>query len=521
VVLCFEPCAFRQGNPAERHRSYWAGYFGVSALIVAASWCCAASASPSACRLFEVLDDVMYKSIAVGFAFFTIATVLGALWAAEAWGGYWSWDPKETWALIVWLNYAAWLHMRLMKGLRGTVSAWWALVGLAVTTFAFLGVNMFLSGCIRTASWSTMRTNLPVSQTEYVLPPDLTLVSVTDLKGRITYCNAAFVTASGYSQAELLGQPHNLVRHPDMPEEAFRDLWATLSPATPGQGAGEEPPQERRPLLGAANATPMRDGDRIVGYLSVRMAPSRAQIDACQALYARMQDEARGQRLRTGLRAGSVMRLDPVGRVAGALISALGRWGLDGMAPLAAAAGTGLAASLAGPVVWVPTAIVLATGAWALVRWRRETALQSLLGDALRLAAGDLRQLRSAPQHGRMGELQLALSQIGLNLRTAIADVRSEVESVRGAAAEIASGNQDLSSRTEAQASSLEQTAASMEQINGTVRRHAVVCRTGRTHGRRHGGRWPRAAAMRCREASRRRCRASARARTASARSSR
>lgn len=94
----------------------------------------------------EVLDDVMYKSIAVGFAFFTIATILGALWAAEAWGGYWSWDPKETWALIVWLNYAAWLHMRLMKGLRGRVAAWWAVVGLLVTTFAFLGVNMFLSG---------------------------------------------------------------------------------------------------------------------------------------------------------------------------------------------------------------------------------------------------------------------------------------------------------------------------------------------------------------------------------------
>jgi cytochrome c-type biogenesis protein CcsB len=95
---------------------------------------------------FEVLDDVMYKSIAVGFAFFTIATVLGALWAAEAWGGYWSWDPKETWALIVWLNYAAWLHMRLMKGLRGEVASWWALSGLGITTFAFIGVNMFLSG---------------------------------------------------------------------------------------------------------------------------------------------------------------------------------------------------------------------------------------------------------------------------------------------------------------------------------------------------------------------------------------
>jgi cytochrome c-type biogenesis protein CcsB len=94
----------------------------------------------------EVLDDLMYRAIAVGFAFFTIATILGAFWAAEAWGGYWSWDPKETWALIVWLNYAAWLHMRLVKGLRGVVASWWALVGLLVTTFAFLGVNMFLSG---------------------------------------------------------------------------------------------------------------------------------------------------------------------------------------------------------------------------------------------------------------------------------------------------------------------------------------------------------------------------------------
>jgi cytochrome c-type biogenesis protein CcsB len=94
----------------------------------------------------DVLDDLMYKAISVGFAFFTIATILGAVWAAEAWGGYWSWDAKETWALIVWLNYAAWLHLRLVKGLRGPMLAWWALIGLLVTTFAFLGVNMFLSG---------------------------------------------------------------------------------------------------------------------------------------------------------------------------------------------------------------------------------------------------------------------------------------------------------------------------------------------------------------------------------------
>ncbi|OYY74835.1 MAG: c-type cytochrome biogenesis protein CcsB [Gammaproteobacteria bacterium 28-57-27] len=94
----------------------------------------------------EIMDDLMYKSIALGFGFFTVATILGAMWAAEAWGGYWSWDPKETWALIVWLNYAAWLHLRLTKGWRGAPMAWWSVIGLFVTSFAFLGVNMFLSG---------------------------------------------------------------------------------------------------------------------------------------------------------------------------------------------------------------------------------------------------------------------------------------------------------------------------------------------------------------------------------------
>lgn len=138
-------------------QSYWmkihvpanfVGYGAFSLAAMVASAYLLASKGVLASRLpgLDVLDDLMYKSIAVGFAFFTIATILGAMWAAEAWGGYWSWDPKETWALIVWLNYAAWLHLRMVKGLRGPLLAWWALIGLIVTTFAFLGVNMFLSG---------------------------------------------------------------------------------------------------------------------------------------------------------------------------------------------------------------------------------------------------------------------------------------------------------------------------------------------------------------------------------------
>ena len=141
VLLCAEPLFFRRSGVPD----YWALYFGISMALVGGIIAMRrriGDALPS----LEILDDVMYRAIAVGFAFFTVATILGALWAAEAWGTYWQWDPKETWALIVWLNYAAWLHLRLMKGLRGTVAAYWSLVGLLITGFAFLGVNMFLSG---------------------------------------------------------------------------------------------------------------------------------------------------------------------------------------------------------------------------------------------------------------------------------------------------------------------------------------------------------------------------------------
>jgi cytochrome c-type biogenesis protein CcsB len=141
VLLAAEPMVFRTDGLS----ATWMLYFGIGAVLIGTIL---AFRRPIAKRLpkFEVLDDIMYRAIAIGFAFFTVATILGALWAADAWGAYWQWDPKETWALIVWLNYAAWLHLRLMKGMRGTIAAYWALIGLLITGFAFLGVNMFLSG---------------------------------------------------------------------------------------------------------------------------------------------------------------------------------------------------------------------------------------------------------------------------------------------------------------------------------------------------------------------------------------
>jgi len=94
----------------------------------------------------DQLDQLAYKAVAIGFPAFTLATILGAVWASEAWGGYWSWDPKETWALIVLLTYGAYLHVRASHGWKGRPLAWWAVSGFLVTVFCFVGVNMYLSG---------------------------------------------------------------------------------------------------------------------------------------------------------------------------------------------------------------------------------------------------------------------------------------------------------------------------------------------------------------------------------------
>ncbi|MGW8323071.1 MAG: c-type cytochrome biogenesis protein CcsB [Thermodesulfobacteriota bacterium] len=94
----------------------------------------------------DLLDDYSYRIIAVGFPMLTLGIITGAAWANEAWGTYWSWDPKETWSLIVWLIYAAYLHARLARGWQGRRAAWLSVIGFAATLFCYLGVNLFLSG---------------------------------------------------------------------------------------------------------------------------------------------------------------------------------------------------------------------------------------------------------------------------------------------------------------------------------------------------------------------------------------
>jgi len=94
----------------------------------------------------RILDDLNYRAIMVGFPLLTLGIITGAAWANYAWGTYWSWDPKETWSLIVWFVYAAFLHARFTRGWVGKRAAWLSVIGFAATIFCYLGVNLFLSG---------------------------------------------------------------------------------------------------------------------------------------------------------------------------------------------------------------------------------------------------------------------------------------------------------------------------------------------------------------------------------------
>ena len=176
-----------------------------------------------------------------------------------------------------------------------------------------------------------MRDTGPVTQKEYPFPAGKTLVSVTDLKGRIVYANKAFIMVSGYTQDELLGQPHNLIRHPDIPAEAFRDLWDTVDKGLPWAGIVKNRRKNGDHYWVHAHVTPVfRDGT-MVGHLSVRTAPPREAVQAAEGLYARMREEAQSGALRLVLRGGQLRRADLPGRIAQAVADTIRWWGVSGM----------------------------------------------------------------------------------------------------------------------------------------------------------------------------------------------
>ncbi|NYT61001.1 PAS domain S-box protein [Alcaligenaceae bacterium] len=314
-----------------------------------------------------------------------------------------------------------------------------------------------------------MRVNLPVTQHEYVFPADATLMSVTDVKGRITYANSAFIKTSGYSHDELYGKAHNLVRHPDMPPEAFSDLWRTLQ-----QGHSWTALIKNRRKNGdyywvRANVAPVVRRNELIGYMSVRTRPTQDEITEAQVLYARFRQGRQGRRnfhhgilVLTGwqkswscLKTISV-RTRHVAGVATAFVLGLAPIPFLGLTlgQILLLAGTqfALAALL---IIWLETQV-----------GRR---LQTVLRQAQQLAAGQLESQSPATRVDEIGHLLRAVNQASLNLKALTDDIGEQAGGVWHASQDIARRNDQLSTRTGQAAVSLEQTASSLEDLTSHV----------------------------------------------------
>jgi aerotaxis receptor len=320
-----------------------------------------------------------------------------------------------------------------------------------------------------------MRNNQPVTGHEYEFPSSHMLVSATDLTGRIQYCNPAFIAVSGFTRDELIGQPHNLIRHPDMPREAFADMWATIRDGRPWTALVKNRRKNGDHYWVHANVTPVVEKGAVVGYLSVRVKPERNAVRAAEALYARMRTgESRGVQLRRGVvvRTGVLGRLQALMRLPVATRAAIGY----AITPLALLL-TGLAAWQGAPPVpfWmafgVTTAVSIAS--WQVLTRQLAAPIRDMSGFATRLAAGDLTADLQIARHDDLGDVLQALNQLKANLAAIVYDVRAQITGMLDNAREISSGNVDLARRTELQAASLEETAATMEELTTTVQANA------------------------------------------------
>ncbi|MCC6248823.1 MAG: PAS domain S-box protein [Rubrivivax sp.] len=276
-----------------------------------------------------------------------------------------------------------------------------------------------------------MRMNLPVTAQEYVLRDGMTIVSRTDLKGRITYVNDDFLEASGFVEAELIGQAHNIVRHPDMPEEAFADLWRTLQAGRPWTGLVKNRRKNGDHYWVVANATPLKEGDTVVGYLSVRTRPARAEVEAAEALYRRFKEKrAQGLAIDEGraVRTGLVARANPAALLArlpyaGAFALLGGTW-LAAIAAAAFAAATGTLAAAGAAAVLA----VLALTGMGRMAMRLARTLASMTEHIERYSQGRFDGIVDARGADELAQSMLALKRLQTRLGFEFADTKKRAE---------------------------------------------------------------------------------------------
>ena len=324
-----------------------------------------------------------------------------------------------------------------------------------------------------------MRLNTPVTNVEFEVSDTQTIISTTDLQGNITYANPYFVEVSGFTEDELMGAPQNILRHPDMPKAAFADMWKTIKTGKPWTGMVKNRRKNGDHYWVLANVTPVVENGKSVGYMSVRIKPTRQQVDAAAELYRKT---AAGYPLT--LREGRVIRPGLTGKILEAMrLSMSARISLVLSYMLLSLAGLGLMAWSPDlrANAWFDTGLgaLAASNAvaigylWYFLSRQIFSPLKQMVRVSQRMGGGDMTAQIETTRTDEMGQMLRALRQMNIVFRSIIGDVRNSFVEMGAVTRELSSGNRDLSARTDSQAAALEETAASMEELASTVQQNA------------------------------------------------
>lgn len=300
-----------------------------------------------------------------------------------------------------------------------------------------------------------------VTQNEYPLDDDTTLMSTTDLHSYMTHTNDTFVQVSGFTLQELLGQPHNIVRHPDMPKAAFADMWYTLQKGEPWSGIVKNRRKNGDHYWVRANAVPMVRNGQMTGYMSIRTRATEDEVAAVEPLYKALNEGRCKKRIHKGL----VVRKGWLGKLPAMPL----RWRVRSvMAVLFAVMAATLVASAAGWASLVAAAVVMLLGTLVFEQ-QIVRPVENVARQALRVATGERNSVQHLNRSDELGLTLRAVGQLGLMCRWLINDVSSQVVSVRDGSDRLAQGNEDLNDRTRQTVANVQQTVATMNQMAASV----------------------------------------------------
>lgn len=288
-----------------------------------------------------------------------------------------------------------------------------------------------------------MRNNQPVTDKEISFSTDEKLISSTDLKGRIKHCNDAFERVSGFTREELIGQPHNIIRHPDMPSEAYEVMWSHLKANQPWMGLVKNRCKNGDYYWVNAYVTPVTENGTVVGYESVRRVPERSDVERAEKLYRKIK--------KSGFKAGPA--LPPKQTLATALV-ALVSLALFASGEMALAYGVALGA------------LVGLSGWWSLSRRSLMAGLNKLLGKSFK---HDLAVKSYTDDARDLGRLKVAIMSEQAHLDTVLTRIQDASVRARNDASEALNMASEAQAEMRKQQDESDQVAAAMNEMTATI----------------------------------------------------